>query len=161
MVMAFAVQRLLTQANPARIEKARAVVLPLVAAVVLGSFGWQYLSQRAPADGAMVVQGVDVGRQSAALHQAITATIDGIRDAASADASLPKLRAHAAALLDIRDMAETLPADARQQLAARVAPWLPKVEALCLTALGSPGVEAVAKPVLAQIVERLKALTKG
>ena len=136
-------------------------LLPAAAAVVLALLGWQYVGMRGPETSAIMVANVDVGKKTSALYEGIKASIADIKSDTTATANLPKLRGYSAALLDVRDMAEKLPPDGRKQLAALVAPWLGNIEALMLSALKSPGAEAIVKPVLDQIVERMRTLAKG
>jgi hypothetical protein len=140
--------------------------LPLLAALALGLFGYSmWQSSRGPAVTTaatkIMYNNVDVSGRAASLYEGIKTSVASIKDEASATASLPKLREHAAALGDMREMAEKMPADSRKGLAGIFANLVPGLEGLVLTATKAPGAEAVVKPVLEQIVDRMKSLAKG
>ena len=138
--------------------------LPALIGIVVAIAAWQLFVPRPSAESAsaaIIVNNVDVGKRTAVLYEGIKASISGIRDGASASASLPKLREHAAALLDIRDLVEKLPPSGRTAFASFLKPLLPGLDALTIGALKAPDAEAIVKPVLDQIAERLKMLAKG
>ncbi len=134
------------------------LLLAGIAAVVLA---WQLAMPSSPAgDRAGNIDSADIGRRAAVVNNAVAAVMTEVRDAATAEASLVKLRAHSATVLDLREMAEKLPAGGRRELAGIIGPWLPPLEARVAVTSNAAGGEIV-KPVLEQIVERMKALTKG
>lgn len=151
-------------ATPAAAKTARSFPswLLLLPALALGLVAWQYLSTRGPVTApSLTGTSVDIGKRTAGLYEGIKTSVAGIKDEASATASLPKLREQSAALLDIRDMAEKLPTNGRKDLAALVSPWIPGLQALITSAIKAPGAETTVKPVLEQIIERLQSLAKG
>ena len=140
--------------------------LPILAAFAIGlaAFNmWQ--SRRGPVIGSVptkiVFNNIDVSGKAASLYEGIKTSVAGIKDEATATASLPKLREHAAALGDMRELAEKMPADSRKGLAGIFSALVPGLEGLVLTAIKAPGAEAVVKPVLEQIIDRMKGLSKG
>ena len=154
------VSELLTPAIVAKLAR----WLPALIGIVVAFAAWQLLVPRPSADsvhGAIIVNDVDVGKRTAVLYEGIKASLSGITDGASASASLPKLREHAAALLDIRELVEKLPPSGRKSIASLLNPLLPGLDAVTTSALKAPGAEAIVKPVLDQIVERMKMLAKG
>ena len=126
-----------------------------IAAVVLA---WQLAMSGRPIGG--MDTSANVGLRTAAVNSGVIAVMADIHDAATAEASLAKLRAHAATLLDLREMAEKLPAGGRRELAGIIGPLLPPLEARVAATSNAAGGELV-KPVLEQIVERMKGLAKG
>ncbi len=139
--------------------------LPLLAglaALVIGYSLWQ--SSRGPAIPAaskIVYNNVDVGARASSLYEGIKTSVAGIKDEASATASLPKLRDHVTALGEMRDLAEKMPADSRKSLAGLFQGLTPGLEGLVVTALKAPGTSGIVKPVLDQLIDRMKTLAKG
>ena len=133
------------------------------AALALGIFSfWQ--SNRGPAvpvGSKIIYNNVDVSSKAASLYEGIKTNVASIKDANSAQASLPKLREAVTSLGEIRDLQEKMPADSRKGLATLFGTLVPGLEGLVGTALKAPGAEAVVKPVLDQVMERMKTLAKG
>ncbi len=139
--------------------------LPIIAAAALGvaaySFWQSTRSPQLPPVAKIVYNNVDLTAKAGTLYEGLKTSIAGIKDATSAEASLPKLREHVAALGDIRELQDKLPADGRKGLAALFAGFAPALEGLVLTAGKAPGAETIVKPLLEQVMERVKALAKG
>ena len=139
----------------------RTVVLAAIAAL-FALLAYSTFTNRAPAPaGSISPKSSSVVLRAATLQTAIRTSLSGIADETSAMLVLPQLRAHAAALLDVRDMAEMLPPSGRKELAAQVQPWLSELQALVAAALKAPTIATVVKPVLDQILQRMAALAKG
>ena len=136
-------------------------LLAALAAAVLGYSFWQTSRGPAVSTSKIMYNNVDVGAKASSLYEGLKTSIAGIKDEASATASLPKLREHVGALGDMRDIAEKLPADSRKSLAGIFQGLVPGLEGLVITALKAPGASDVVKPVLEQVIERMKGLAKG
>ncbi len=134
--------------------------LLLIPALAIAVFAWQSMSKRAP-DPVATAGVVDLGKRTGVLFETIKTSVSGIKDEASATASLPKLREYSAALLDMRDTAEKMPAASRAELATWVTPLVVNLQSLVTKAVQAPGTEAIVKPVLDQILERMRAMAKG
>jgi hypothetical protein len=137
-------------------------LLAALAAAVLGYSFWQ--SSRGPAVPTatkIMYNNVDVGAKASSLYEGIKSSVAGIKDEASANVALPKLREHANALGEMRELADKMPADGRKGLAGIFQGLVPGLEGLILTALKVPGLPAGVKPVLEQVLERAKALSKA
>ncbi len=130
-------------------------VLAAIAAALAAAFSWSNRPQPV-----MPVAAIDAGTRAIAALDAVKQALAAITDEASAMAALPRLRALSAGLLDIRDVVEASPND-RADLAKKLGPLLPDLEARTATVLRAPGVEPIVGPLLRQIGERLKALAKG
>ncbi len=136
-------------------------LLAVLAAAILGYSFWQTSRGPAVSTPKIVYNNVDVGAKATALYEGLKTSIAGIKDEASASASLPKLREHVATLNDMRDVADKLPADSRKSLATVFQGLVPGLEGLIVTALKAPGASSIVQPVLEQVMERLKTLAKG
>jgi hypothetical protein len=88
-------------------------------------------------------------------------TLQGVSDAASAQASLPKLETSAADLDRVRELSAKLPVDGKSVLAALVTAARPSIEQLFDKVLAIPGVDAVAKPAIEALRAKLDALSKA
>ena len=138
--------------------------LPLAAAALLGLLAWNMLSSRTPTvpmSSKITYNNADVGAQASSIFDGLKSTITGIKDEASATASLPKLRDAATSLDTMRDIAGKLPADGRKNLAGIFAAQLPGLQSVTSTAIKAPGVESIIQPVMAKIIDSIVALAKG
>jgi hypothetical protein len=103
---------------------------------------------------------VNVAAQVNTLYEGLKTTLGGVRDAGTAQAALPRLQEGVRSLDSLQALAGTMPAATRGNLAALVASYLPQVAALTKTALDTPGVGAILKPVLDQILAKMTTLSK-
>ncbi len=136
--------------------------LAAIAALMIGYNLWQ--SSRSPVIppvAKIVYNNVDVGARASSVYEGLKTSVGNIKDGASATANLPKLREQVSALGEIKDFADKMPADSRKSLAGVFQGFAPGLEGLILTALKAPGASDVVKPVLEQVMERVKALAKG
>ena len=131
---------------PAKVEKAPTAAAP---------------AEKAAMPAAPAVPGVDLTGQANGAIEALKNALAGIKDEASAKASLPKLQDIAAQIDKLKGTAMALPADARHPLAVMIAGVMPGVASMIDKALAMPGVGAVLKPVLDQIAGSLGAVAKG
>ena len=91
----------------------------------------------------------------------VTASLQGIRDAASAKAALPQLEKEAAELDKLRERSLHVPADSEGALAGLVASDRPALDRLFDKVLAIPGVDSIAKPAIDTLRAKLDALGKA
>ena len=91
----------------------------------------------------------------------VTASMQGIRDAASAKAALPQLEKEAAELDKLRERSLHVPADSEGALAGLVASDRPALDGLFDKVLAIPGVDSIAKPAIDTLRVKLDALGKA
>ena len=107
----------------------------------------------------LMVGDVDVGQQVTDLFTNTTTALNGMTDAASAEAAVPKLNEINDSLTKLGGLAGQLPAEGKTALAALVSGQLPNLEALIAKVTALPGVGNVIKPVTDTMLQRLRALT--
>jgi hypothetical protein len=108
----------------------------------------------------LTVDGVDLRSTIQTTLDGLKTTLQGVSDAASAQASLPKLETSAADLDRVRELAGKLPVDGKTALAALVTAARPSIEQLFDKVLAIPGVDAVAKPAIDALRAKLDKLSK-
>jgi len=91
----------------------------------------------------------------------LKATLQGVRDAASAKAALPQLEKGAAEFDKIRELSAKLPGDGKSALASFVATVRPTLDELFNKVLAIPDVDAVAKPAIDALRAKINALGKA
>ena len=117
----------------------------------------------APSDSAavpanpLVVGGVDIGASVSSALAGITSTFDGITDAASAQAALPKLTEARDALSGVEGTVAGLPAEGRTALKDMVAAALPAIRTGAERLKGDGAIAAVVGPVVDEILAKLNA----
>lgn len=143
--------------------------LPMALAAVAAAFllwwfvlgGSKPTTTALPAAPRISLDNVDVGGQLGSLLGGLRGDLGSIKDAAGARTALPKLQAAAGELQRLNGVAGRLPAGAKKQLADYVTASLPALTPLIASVLKVPGLEAILKPVLDQVVARLQALGKA
>jgi hypothetical protein len=106
----------------------------------------------------LVVGDVNLGQEVTGAIENATAALNGVTDAASAEAALPRLTEIDARLGELGDMVGQLPAEGKSALAALINGALPDLEALIARVSEIPGVGAVIKPTADALVEKLRAM---
>jgi hypothetical protein len=91
----------------------------------------------------------------------VIASLQGIRDVASAKAALPQLEKEAAELDKLRERSLHVPADSEGALAGLVASDRPALDGLFDKVLAIPGVDSIAKPAIDTLRAKLDALGKA
>jgi hypothetical protein len=91
----------------------------------------------------------------------VKASLQGIKDGASAKAALPQLEKEAAELDKLRERSLTVPADSESALAALVASARPALDGLFDKVLAIPGVDSIAKPAIDTLRTKLDVLSKA
>ena len=97
----------------------------------------------------------------AGVFDVVRTSLSGVRDADSAKAALPRLQDAVAQVGKINTMAGQLPPDAKKAVAGYLGQSIPTISPLIDSVLKIPGVSALLKPVLDQIMGPLAALSKA
>lgn len=143
--------------------------LPLIAAALLGAAWSVFAPVRPPVQPAVVTGGaqrivvdnVDVGGKIGTVLDQLRATLGTVKDAASAQAALPRMSEATAQLDTIAPLAAKLPPELRRSLASTVAAGMTGLNPLFNAALAAPGVAAVARPAIEQLRAKLDTLAKS
>jgi hypothetical protein len=107
----------------------------------------------------LMVGDVNVGQQVTDVFSNATTALNGVTDAASAQAAVPKLNGINDSLTKLDGLVDQLPAEGKAALAVLVSGQLPNLEALIAKVTALPGVGDIIKPVTDTMLERLRALT--
>lgn len=110
---------------------------------------------------ALVVGGVDLGKQLGEVVDGLKTSLGGITDAASAQAQLPTLQQLQAKLDGMTATVEGLPAEGKSALATLVSASLPTLRTTAEQIAALEGVGPVVKPVLDAIIAKLDAWSKA
>jgi hypothetical protein len=106
----------------------------------------------------LVVDDVNLGQEVTSVFESATAALNGVTDAASAEAALPRLSEIDANLDRLGGLAGRLPAEGKSALAALINGALPELEALIARVSDLPGVGVIIRPAANGLVEKLKAM---
>jgi hypothetical protein len=101
----------------------------------------------------------ELSDRAASTLEGIKTALAGITDEATAKSTMPKLQDAVSQIERIKTSAADLPADGRGQLAAMVAAALPQISESIDRVMGIPGVGALLKPILDQLVTTLTRLS--
>lgn len=113
----------------------------------------------APAPGAASIAGLT--NQATTIIDKLKSSIGGVKNEATAKAALPGLTDVASQLATLKGGAMGLSADARHPLVAMIGAAMPGVASSIDKVMAIPGVSAVLKPVLDQVMGHLGAMAKG
>jgi hypothetical protein len=108
--------------------------------------------------GNLMVGGVNLTDQVNSSVAALRTTLNGITDATSAEAAVPKIRDAKAQLDRVSVLAEQLPPDGKRALARLIAAAMPAINGMCDKILAMPGVAGVAQPAIDDLRVRLNSL---
>ena len=149
-------------------------VIPLVALLALA---WYFLTPRAPqttepaattttqpapgAAASLTVDGIDLGASVTTAIDGLKASLEGITDATTAQAALPKLHEATGALEKVKGLAGKLQAEQKTALAALITAALPVINPLIDKVLAIPVVSDVLKPAIDSLRTQLDALAKA
>jgi hypothetical protein len=140
--------------------------LPLAA---LAGLGW-YLLRGTPTErtdvtaGREIVQPAatvtwsDLHKRAGSAFQTLTASLQGIKDQASATTALPRIQAAAKDVEQLAMQSVQLPADARRSLADATRDEMGKLNTLIDNASNLPGVGGVLQPAIASLRGRMDAI---
>jgi hypothetical protein len=112
-----------------------------------------------PAVQSLTVGGLDLGKQVNDSIANLRTTLAGVTDAASAQASLPKLQEVTTQIDKVNGMIGQLSAEQRKLLDGIVSPAKPMLNQLFDKVLAIPGVAEVLKPTIDALKAKLAVLT--
>jgi hypothetical protein len=104
---------------------------------------------------------VDLGERVTTFFDGAQETLQGITDAASAQAALPKLEEMRTNVDQMSDLADQLPSEGKQALAGRVSSAMPALLELIDKVMAIPGVSDVLKPVVDPMRAKLESLAQA
>ncbi|MGH6901549.1 MAG: DUF937 domain-containing protein [Geminicoccaceae bacterium] len=143
-------------------------LIGLLVLLLLIWLAWQYLFRdrmeeavaptTVPATQDLVVGDVNLGQEVTGVFENATAALNGVTDAASAEAALPRLTEIDDRLGELGGLVGQLPAEGKTALAALVNGALPELEALIAKVSEIPGVGPVIKPTADALVAKLRAM---
>jgi len=139
-------------------------LLALAAIAGILSYTWFTDTSRMATVGApqkIVVGGVDLAGQMTSAVAGLKTSLGTIKDAASAQSALPKLRDAAGQIEKIQGLSGQLPADGKKSLSGMAAAALKTLEPIITAVLGTTGVGPVVKPTLDALRGRLEAMAKA
>lgn len=111
-----------------------------------------------PAAPSLTVAGVDVGKQVTDTMAELQTTLNGVTDAATAQAALPKLQTATDTFNKVDGMLGQLSAEQKAALSGLVKPGLTSLNALFDKVLALPGVSDVLKPTIDTLKAKLATL---
>jgi hypothetical protein len=117
----------------------------------------QVVQQGVPTAQSLVVSGLDIGKQVNDSIASLRTTLNGITDAASAQAALPKLR-EVTAQIEVDAMIAQLSPEQRKLVAGLVNPVMPTLNQLFDKVLAIPDVGELLKPAIDVLKAKLAAL---
>jgi len=152
--------------------------------VALGAAAWYLLSQFGPgteqvvqvpqsaavkpvsetvgaAPSNLTVGGVNLRNRIDSSVDTLKSTLNGITDAASAQAALPKLRETTTQFDEVNTLSLKLSPENRSVLAKMITAAMPTINQLCDKVLSVPGVDDIAKPAIDELRGKLDALAKA
>lgn len=109
----------------------------------------------------MTVGGMNLADQLNSSVGTLRSVLPSITDNASAEAALPKIRAAASQLNDLKTQASKLTPEGRSTLARLTAASMPAINQMCDKVLATPGVGDVAKPAIDELRVRLDTLSRA
>lgn len=134
-------------------------VLPVLAVVILAGLLWWWIgSMRTPQQTTTVTQIAGLTGQVNDFFRSATDTFAGIKDAASAEAAVPKLRELSTRLDSMRVAMDQLPADARARLVALVKDFSTKLMPTIDSVVAIPAVGDTIKPLIDELRRKLNGL---
>jgi hypothetical protein len=139
-------------------------LIPLLAIVAFGIYWYSRPTEQVVQQGATAVQnltvgGLDVGKQVTDSIANLRTTLTNVTDAASAQASLPKLQEVTAQIDKVDGLIGQLSAEQRKLLAGIVSPLVPTLNQLFDKVVAIPGVADVLKPTIDALKAKLAVLT--
>ena len=108
-----------------------------------------------------VIASTEVGKQIVNLMDEIKGSISSVRDAATAQTALPRIQDVAGRLERVNAQAAQLNPEAKRALATVVSSQQGLIKSAIANVLALPGVGAVLKPVLEQMLGRIEGLAKA
>jgi hypothetical protein len=125
----------------------------------LGRPAEQVVQQGVTTAQSLMVGGLDVGKQVTDNITKLRTTLDGVTDAASAQAALPRLREVTTQIDQVDGVLGQLSAEQRKLLAGIVNPMMPTLNQLFDKVLAIPGVAELLKPTIDALRAKFATLT--
>ncbi|MEI2299187.1 DUF937 domain-containing protein [Ensifer sp. MJa1] len=138
------------------------IAILALAAVLFYMFGkpsGEVAPEAGTAGPSLTVGGVDIGKQVNDSMASLQTTLNGITDAASATAALPKLEEVASGLDKVSGAAGQMSAEQKAALSALVGPMMSQLNGLFDKVLAIPGVSDILKPAIDTLKAKLAALS--
>jgi hypothetical protein len=139
-------------------------LIPLLAIIAFAIYWYSRPAEQVGQQGTTAVQnltvsGLDIGKQVSDSISNLRTTLAGVTDAASAQASLPKLQEVTAQIDKVDGLIGQLSADQRKLLAGIVSPLIPTLNQLFDKVLAIPGAAEVLKPTIDALKAKLAVLS--
>jgi hypothetical protein len=141
---------------------------PWASALALAAIGsWYWFAGRTPpqvsitAPPQIMIGSTNVADQLGGVMSTLRASLTGIKDAASAEVAMPKLREAQAEIDRLNALAGQLTGDSKKSFAAYVASWIPIITPLVNSLLANSTVGPVVKPMLDTLTTRLNAMAQS
>jgi hypothetical protein len=139
-------------------------LIALAALAAFGAYTWFSNPMRTTATvptQKIMAGNVDLGGQMTTTIDQLRTALGTVKDAASAQAALPRLRDAATGFEKIQALSGQLPADGKKSLGGMAASALKILEPIIASVLGTSGVGTIVKPTLDVIKGRLEAMSKA
>jgi len=107
----------------------------------------------------LTVGGIDIGKQVTDSISGVRSTLNGVTDAASAQAALPRLQTATSQIDKVNGMLAQLSDGQRKMLAGLVSPGMSTLNQLFDKVLAIPGVAEIIKPTIDTLRAKLASLT--
>lgn len=139
-------------------------IIPLIA---LAALAWYFLGQNREkaviptATEVIQVDGVDVGKEVSGIGDSIRSALEGVTDAATAQAALPKLTEATARVDKLTEMVGKLAPEQKKVVGGLIAALLPALNQLADKVTAMPGVGDLIKPVVDGLRTKLDVLAKA
>ena len=136
-----------------------AIAIAALLVYLLGRPTEQVVQQGVSTVQSLTVGGVDLGKQVTDSISSVRSTLNGITDAASAQAALPRLQTATSQIDKVSGMLAQLSDGQRKMLAGLVGPAMSTLNQLFDRVLAIPGVADIIKPTIDILRAKLVSLT--
>jgi len=110
-------------------------------------------------EAAKAVDAVAIGKDYTALFTSLTEAFSSVKDAATADSALTKLKESGIKLDSLKAMFDKIPADAKAKVVEVIKSGVEKLKELTTKVLALPGVSEKLKPIVDELMKKLGGLT--
>ena len=136
-----------------------AIAIAALLVYLLGRPTEQVVQQGVSTVQSLTVGGIDLGKQMTDSISSVRSTLNGITDAASAQAALPRLQTATSQIDKVNGMLAQLSDGQRKMLAGLVSPGMSTLNQLFDKVLVIPGVAEIIKPTIDTLRAKLASLT--
>ena len=109
----------------------------------------------------LTIGGVNLANQVNSSVGSVRSALETIKDAASAEAAVPKLREATTQLNEVGNLATRLTPEGKSALAKLIAAATPTINQMCDKVLATPGVGDIAKPAIDELRVKLDTLSRA